>query len=116
MLRFPVCAEINGWSRIPLIVFAGQNPWLIASDMEITLLYFGRPREQLATSGETAELPADVATLAGLLAWLRTRGDNWASALADDRVRCAVNQELSNLSAIIRDGDEIAIFSPISGG
>jgi len=84
--------------------------------MKITLLYFGRPREQLATSGETAELPADVTTLAGLLAWLRTRGDNWASALADDRVRCAVNQELSNLSAVIRDGDEIAIFSPISGG
>lgn len=84
--------------------------------MNITLLYFGRPREMLATTGETAELPAGIATVAELLAWLRARGGNWATELADSRVRCAVNQELGNLSAAIREGDEVAIFSPISGG
>ena len=84
--------------------------------MNLTLLYFGRPREALATSGETAELPAGIATVAELLAWLRRRGDNWATELADSRVRCAVNQQLGDLSATVRDGDEIAIFSPISGG
>ena len=84
--------------------------------MTITLLYFGRPRENLATSSETAELPEGIASVAELLAWLRTRGGNWARELADNRVRCAVNQELGGLSAAIRDGDEVAIFSPISGG
>lgn len=84
--------------------------------MNITLLYFGRPREALATAGETLELPAGIATVTELLAWLRTRGDNWATELAEGRVRCAVNQELGSLSATIGDGDEVAIFSPISGG
>ncbi|MBI1173794.1 MAG: molybdopterin synthase sulfur carrier subunit [Sideroxydans sp.] len=84
--------------------------------MNITLLYFGRPREMLATSGETVEVPDNIGTLADLLAWLRTRGSNWAQELADSRVRCAVNQELSGLSARLNTGDEVAIFSPISGG
>jgi sulfur-carrier protein len=84
--------------------------------MKIKLLYFGRPREALASSGETLELSMDSATVAELLARLRARGDNWATELADNRVRCAVNQELGSLSASIRDGDEVAIFSPISGG
>jgi molybdopterin synthase sulfur carrier subunit len=84
--------------------------------MNIKLLYFGRPREMLATAGETADLPAGITNVASLLAWLRGRGDNWATELADARVRCAVNQELGSLSAAIREGDEVAIFSPISGG
>jgi len=84
--------------------------------MNVKLLYFGRPREMLATSGEIADLPAGVVDVAGLLAWLRERGGSWTTELADARVRCAVNQELGKLAAAIREGDEIAIFSPISGG
>ena len=84
--------------------------------MNIKLLYFGRPREALNTSIETAEVPDGIATLAELLAWLRLRGENWAKELADKRVRCAINQEVAELSAPIHEHDEIALFSPISGG
>lgn len=84
--------------------------------MNITLLYFGRPRERLNTSGESADVPGSVTTLAELLAWLRTRGENWAHELADNRVRCAINQEFSGLASPIQADDEVAIFSPISGG
>ena len=84
--------------------------------MNIKLLYFGRPRETLNTSGETADVPDGIATLAELLAWLRLRGENWAKELADKRVRCAINQEVAELSAPIHENDEIALFSPISGG
>ena len=84
--------------------------------MKIQLVYFGRPREQLKISGETAEVPENLTTLAELLAWLRTRGESWACELADNRVRCAINQEFSGLAARIGDRDEVAIFSPISGG
>ena len=69
--------------------------------MKIKLLYFGRPREALNTSEEIADVPTGIATLAELLVWLRARGEKWAKELADNRVR---------------ENDEIALFSPISGG
>lgn len=84
--------------------------------MKINLLYFGRPRERLGQDREAAELPAEAATVAALLAQLRARGGEWAEALAEQRVRCAVNQTLCGLDAPLHDGDEVAIFSPISGG
>jgi len=84
--------------------------------MKIKLLYFGRPREMLATSSETIDAPDSIATLGELLDWLRQRGEKWAHELADNRVRCALNQEMSTATARIKAGDEVAIFSPISGG
>lgn len=84
--------------------------------MKINLLYFGRPRERLNTSSEIADVPDNIATLGELLDWLRMRGKNWAQELADNRVRCALNQEMAGLSARISEKDEVAIFSPISGG
>jgi sulfur-carrier protein len=84
--------------------------------MQIELLYFGRPGENLKLSHETVNLPAGVATLGELLAWLRLRGDTWAQELTESRVRCAINQEFAAWSAPIRERDEIALFSPISGG
>jgi molybdopterin synthase sulfur carrier subunit len=84
--------------------------------MKIKLIYFGRPREQLKVSSEMADVPEGLSTLAELLAWLRGRGENWAQELAESRVRCAINQEFSGLADRIGDQDEVAIFSPISGG
>ena len=84
--------------------------------MQIKILYFGRPSENLKLADETVEVPAGIATLGELLAWLRLRGDNWAQELTEARVRCAINQEFSAWTAQIKDRDEIALFSPISGG
>lgn len=84
--------------------------------MQIKILYFGRPSENLKLSDEVVEVPASVTTLAGLMAWLRSRGDNWAEELTESRVRCAINQEFADLAAPISANDEVALFSPISGG
>jgi molybdopterin synthase sulfur carrier subunit len=84
--------------------------------MKIELLYFGRPSESLKLARETVNLPAGISTLGELLAWLRLRGDIWAQELTESRVRCAINQEFAGLTAQIKEHDEIALFSPISGG
>ncbi len=84
--------------------------------MKISLLYFGRPRERLGLAREIAEMPEGATTLADLLAWLRLRGDEWAHELAEQRVRCAINQVFAASHSSIKPDDEIAIFSPISGG
>ena len=85
--------------------------------MKVNLLFFGRPRERLGQDREAAEIPGDAVTVASMLAYLRARGGDWTEALAEQRgVRCAVNQTLSGLDAPLHEGDEVAIFSPISGG
>lgn len=84
--------------------------------MQIKILYFGRPSESLKLSDETVTVPAGVATLEELLAWLRLRGEVWAQELTEARVRCAINQEFSAWTATLKDKDEVALFSPISGG
>jgi molybdopterin synthase sulfur carrier subunit len=84
--------------------------------MKIKILYFGRPSESLKLSDETVEVASNVKTLGELLAFLRTRGDNWAQELSESRVRCAINQEFAGMDAPVNANDEVAVFSPISGG
>jgi molybdopterin synthase sulfur carrier subunit len=84
--------------------------------MKIKILYFGRPSESLKLSDEIVDAPVTVTTLGELLAWLRSRGDNWAHELTESRVRCAINQEFADWTSPLRTNDEVALFSPISGG
>jgi molybdopterin synthase sulfur carrier subunit len=80
------------------------------------LLYFGRPKERLGVTKEIINAPEAASTLASLLAWLALRGADWAHELTDQPVRCAVNQTFAEGATVLNAGDEVAIFSPISGG
>jgi molybdopterin synthase sulfur carrier subunit len=81
------------------------------------LLYFAWLRARIGRAGEELVLPSDVQDVAALLAWLRTRGPGYAEALGDlSVVRVAVNQDYVGLDHPIRDGDEVAIFPPVTGG
>ena len=83
----------------------------------MTLLYFAWVREQIGRDAEEIALPADVQTVAALLDWLRSRGRGYASALQDMSViRVAVNQEFAAPDHAVADGDEIALFPPVTGG
>ena len=83
----------------------------------MTLLYFAWVREQIGRDTEEIALPADVQTVAALLDWLRSRGGGYASALNDlSVIRVAVNQEFAAPDHAVADGDEIALFPPVTGG
>ena len=85
--------------------------------MKVRVLSFASVREKLGRSAEEVELPAELATIAGLRSHLRLRGGAWAEALADTRLlRAAVNQDMSQPAATIKSGDEIAFFPPVTGG
>ncbi len=81
------------------------------------LLYFAWLRARIGCAEEEVALLPDVKDVAGLLDWLRSRGDRYAEALRDlSVVRVAVNQNYVGLEHPVREGDEIAIFPPVTGG
>ena len=81
------------------------------------ILYFASVREKIGKNAEDIELPAGVATVAGLRSLLQSRGGAWADALADSKLlRTAVNQDMVPPAAALKAGDEIAFFPPVTGG
>jgi molybdopterin synthase sulfur carrier subunit len=84
--------------------------------MNIRLLYFARLREVFGLGQEELKL-ASSATLADLLVILQARGAVWAEELAPGRAfRLAVNQDIAGPDTPLADGDEVAIFPPVTGG
>jgi molybdopterin synthase sulfur carrier subunit len=85
--------------------------------LKLKILFFAGLREQLGSSGEEIEVPADISTVAGLRSHLRSRGGPYEKAFADKSlVRIAVNQDMVPATARIKAGDEVAFFPPVTGG
>ena len=81
------------------------------------MLYFAWLKQKIGIGEEDIALPDDVATIAALIDWLKTRGPGYGEALADlSAVRFAVNQDFAGLDHPLDDGDEVALFPPVTGG
>ena len=83
----------------------------------VKLVYFAWVRERVGRPDETVELPADIATIADLVAWLRTRSPGHAAAFErGDVVRAAIDRAHVKAGAAIAGAREIAFFPPVTGG
>ncbi len=88
-----------------------------AATFTLHILYFAWLRERVGVSEERVTLPDGIATVGGLVAWLRARSPGHAAAFAVPRtVRCAVNQDFAAPEDPVRPGDEVAFFPPVTGG
>jgi molybdopterin synthase sulfur carrier subunit len=83
--------------------------------MKVCVKYFASIREIMGVSSETRETSA--ATLAVFRNELIALGGAHAESLARGRaVRIACNQVMSDESAELIDGAEVAFFPPVTGG
>jgi molybdopterin synthase sulfur carrier subunit len=75
-------------------------------------------REAFGCGGETLHLATDdMPTVASIVETLVRRGGAWADELAPGRaVRFAVNQKLAPRTQAVANGDEVAVFPPVTGG
>jgi molybdopterin converting factor subunit 1 len=79
--------------------------------MRVRVLYFGVLRERLGGEQEFLEM-TDGATVTGVLNVYKER----VPGFAWDSIAVAVNQEYARAEVVLRDGDEVALLPPVSGG
>ena len=81
------------------------------------ILYFAWVRERIGRGEEDLDAPAEIATTAALVEWLKARGPEHAAALAEPAaVRVAVDRVHARRDASIAGAREVAIFPPMTGG
>ena len=81
------------------------------------IFYFAWLRARIGCAEESLALPPEVRDVKGLLDWLCARGANYAAALKNRAVvRVAVNYDYVGPNHPLQEGDEVAIFPPVTGG
>lgn len=81
--------------------------------MQITVKFFARFKELASTQKTTIELPEN-STIADLIEVLQSQFS--ALTLTPEQTLLALNQEFATPENTLSDGDEMAIFPPVSGG
>lgn len=83
----------------------------------VKLLYFAWVREKTGRAAEEIVVPAGIATVGELIAWLKTRGPEFEEAFRRAEViRTAIDQSHVKPTAPIAGAREIAFFPPVTGG
>jgi molybdopterin synthase sulfur carrier subunit len=83
--------------------------------MKVRIKYFASVREAVGQGRESVQARSE--TLGALRDELIARGEPHASALARGKaVRMALDQVMSDESAVLREDCEVAFFPPVTGG
>lgn len=81
------------------------------------VLYFGRVRDEIGTAQEDLPLPEEVETAGALRDWLRGQSEAHELALgAGSLIKIAINQTYADTDTPVKEGDEVAVFPPVTGG
>jgi len=83
----------------------------------IQIRYFARYREMLGCEQEDLDFSERTLTVESVMTFLAARGDRWSDVFnGQQRILMAINQDMVDRDAVIKDGDEIAFFPPVTGG
>ena len=79
--------------------------------------YFAWVRERVGVAEEEFDPPADVASIADLIAHLSSRDEGYAAAFAEPRIiRAALDREHVEHATPLAGAREVAFFPPMTGG
>lgn len=81
----------------------------------IKVLFFAQLRDQLGVSELTVESD-DNPNVQALLNNLKHKDTHWGQILSHATLMVAINQTISNKTATLSNGDEVAFFPPVTGG
>ena len=85
--------------------------------MTIKLVYFAWVRERIGKPEEEVDLPSGITTVADLVSWLKTRGEEYEYAFENEGVvRAAIHHTHVKPDTAIGSAREIAFFPPMTGG
>ena len=88
-----------------------------AASRVLTVRYFAWVREKVGRAEERIEVPAGVATVADLVAWLKTQGAEYEAAFGTAGVvRAALDQTHVKPAHLLTGAKEVAFFPPVTGG
>jgi molybdopterin synthase sulfur carrier subunit len=83
----------------------------------VRLVFLGKLGDAAPAELTEIVLPGEVRTLSDLRDWLGRTAPHLGRALAATPTRLVLNQVVAHdMSAAVRDGDEIAFMPPMSGG
>ena len=83
----------------------------------VKLVYFAWVRERIGLPEEEVELPPTIATVADLVGWLKSRGEEYDYAFENEGVvRAAIDKVHARPDAPLAGAREIAFFPPMTGG
>ncbi len=80
----------------------------------IKILFFAQTRERLNCEKLSHDFDTEI-SIADLKKQLQQKSKLWHEVLGTELL-CAINQNLVPLTTLVKDGDEVAFFPPVTGG
>jgi len=81
----------------------------------VKIVFFAQLKEELGCEQMELDITAPM-KISELRTLLSEKDQLWAQAFSSAKLMMAINHEMVNDSALIKDNDEVAFFPPVTGG
>jgi len=82
---------------------------------QVKVLFFGQLKERLKCDKLTVDI-AHTLSIKAFKHMLVEQNPHWQAWLEERDVLCALNQTMSSSDELVKAGDELAFFPPVTGG